>query len=620
MNTNTLPARPACLYSIRTIKTLAALALCASLASVHDAQATNGTWTNVNGGTWSTTTNWQDDIVAGGAGAEFDFRLNISENRIISLDQDVTLGSLVGGATNSAHTITLNATGGDRTLTLSTGTADQPLVDVPYADATVTWSGSSLAVSGTGGFIKDGSGRLSVSGVTLSGLSGQIWVKEGTLLATDTNPLGSTTIRLGDGTSQGTLRNSGAYLSLTNNIELSAGNQTMAWRDTQSVGSAGILGTITGSGGLRLLPTSDTVGGITRSVGIGNSSSNYSGGTWISAEAGKRFIAALRNSSTIDGNGTVTAGPLGTGTVYLDGGGLAVVGASRTLHNDIVVQADSVLSGGRNETQAARNLTLAGAMTLSGNRVLTIAIRQADQFVRIDGAIGDGGNGYGLTFRSGGSAAATDLVILDGANTYTGATVVESGVVRLLNNASLASSQITVDGTLDLSQRTSGWAVGASQTLGGSGVVTGNLTVAGTLAPGNSIGALTVANLTLLDGANLVFELTSNATAGQTYDQIIGTSLILPTEGTINLTLAGFGSQTIAEGDSFTLFTGGVTNFDPAIFNIINQTAWTGGWEISEGSLLVTAIPEPSTYALPVLVAVLAYVLRRRRRGPESST
>jgi autotransporter-associated beta strand protein len=194
----------------------------------------------------------------------------------------------------------------------------------------------------------------------------------------------------------------------------------------------------------------------------------------------------------------------------------------------------------------------------------------------------------------------TGILTLTGANDYEGPTVVEAGTL-LINGSLLNSSVVTVN---------------SGATLGGSGTINGDITVesGGTLAPGNSIGILNVGQLTLGDGANLVFELTSNATAGTTYDQIDGTSLVLE-GGTVTVTLSGIGSQSISQGDTFTLFTGSVTNFDSTTFDIINNTDWTGGWELSEGSLILTAIPEFGTYALLAGLFALGLVLIVRQRS-----
>jgi len=62
----------------------------------------------------------------------------------------------------------------------------------------------------------------------------------------------------------------------------------------------------------------------------------------------------------------VTQGPLGTGTVTLNGGGLAAAGGNRTLHNAIVIEQNADLQDG-GATTATRNLELAGPVTLSGD-------------------------------------------------------------------------------------------------------------------------------------------------------------------------------------------------------------------------------------------------------------
>jgi fibronectin-binding autotransporter adhesin len=187
---------------------------------------------------------------------------------------------------------------------------------------------------------------------------------------------------------------------------------------------------------------------------------------------------------------------------------------------------------------------------------------------------------------------------LSGNNTYTGATEVNSGTL-LINGSTTAASTVTV-------------ANGA--TLGGSGTIGGAITInaGGIIAPGSSIGQLTVDSLTLQNGATMAFELTNNSTAGTTYDQIIGNELIFDDGGSFTLILTGI-SDSVAMDDEFILFTGNVANLNTANITIINNTSWTGDWQLSEGSLILTAIPEPATYALLGGLLALGAVLIRRR-------
>ena len=102
----------------------------------------------------------------------------------------------------------------------------------------------------------------------------------------------------------------------------------------------------------------------------------------------------------------------------------------------------------------------------------------------------------------------TGNLILSGANTYTGATVVDGGILSV--NGSIASS--------------SGVTVNAGGTLGGNGIVSSTTINGGTLAPGNSIGLITVqGSLVFTAAASYLVEL-SPATADRT--NVTGTATL----------------------------------------------------------------------------------------------
>jgi rhamnogalacturonan endolyase len=136
----------------------------------------------------------------------------------------------------------------------------------------------------------------------------------------------------------------------------------------------------------------------------------------------------------------------------------------------------------------------------------------------------------------------TGTLTLSGTNSYSGGTTVSSGILLVNNTNGSASGSGTV-------------AVNSGGTLGGTGIISGAVTVqnGGALAPGNPLGTLTVSNnLTLAAGSTTFVQvqhspLTNNAV------KISGT---LIEGGTLNVTDLGIG--TLTSGDSFKVFNAGV--------------------------------------------------------------
>ncbi|WP_415908636.1 beta strand repeat-containing protein [Oleiharenicola sp. Vm1] len=192
---------------------------------------------------------------------------------------------------------------------------------------------------------------------------------------------------------------------------------------------------------------------------------------------------------------------------------------------------------------------------------------------------------------------------LTNANTYTGGTTVNGGTL-LVNNTTgsgVGTGAVTIN---------------SGATLGGSGFVDGETTIAsgGHIAPGNSPGTLTFTNgLTLNDGAVLDFQL------GTTSDliRVSGGTLTGPSTGAVTLNLSDAGGFTAATYPLFD-FSGATTNsFDLSDFSLGNVIAGYDYVLAFNGSTLeltatASAIPEPATWAAGLgLVALIA--VRRRR-------
>jgi autotransporter-associated beta strand protein len=241
--------------------------------------------------------------------------------------------------------------------------------------------------------------------------------------------------------------------------------------------------------------------------------------------------------------------------------------------------------------------------------------------------------------------AGTGNIRLEGASTYSGITELTGGTLTLGSAASIANTSAIILGastTLNVSAVSGGFGLGAAQTLSGSGVVSGAISVAGTLSPGSSPGILSTGSQTWVNGGDYNFQmLDATGTAGTGSDQISVTGALdltsLSAAGfSINLwSLAATGPD--VDGDalnfnsslnqSWTILTttGGITGFDEADFTVnVSANNGTSGFSnaLGGGSFSVSAdannlflnfnaIPEPSVVLLGGMGCLM--LLRRRR-------
>jgi len=184
-------------------------------------------------------------------------------------------------------------------------------------------------------------------------------------------------------------------------------------------------------------------------------------------------------------------------------------------------------------------------------------------------------------------------LVFAAANTYQGITDIRSGMeLALIGNGSIAGStniSLAASATLDVSGRPDHMlTLAIGQTLQGSGIVNGSLTIGGgaavSLGGANTIGILTVTNVVTLGGTTYM-EL--NKTGG-TQDQITTTASI-NYGGTLNVAnLAG----SLAANDSFKLFNAG--SYNGSFASIVPATpgaglAWDTSSLTSNGTLKIVA-------------------------------
>jgi autotransporter-associated beta strand protein len=241
----------------------------------------------------------------------------------------------------------------------------------------------------------------------------------------------------------------------------------------------------------------------------------------------------------------VTSGALGTGSVTIEGNiGLFANGGAHTVGNPVVYTA----SGGTLTFTDANVLTMSGTFDLGSGGISSAVNRTISASTGAKGVIAgnitdNSGLGCGL-IKSG-----SGTVLLSGANTYTGTTTVNAG------------------------------------TLGGTGTIAGPVVVnaSGSLAPGASIGALTINNDLTVSG-NLAIEVNKSVSPANDVVQVSGT-LSGATGGKV--TVANLGPA-LNTGDRFVLFPGKTMTGGSALTVSGAGMIWANKLEV-DGSIEVLA-------------------------------
>ncbi len=339
----------------------------------------------------------------------------------------------VGGSGTSNLTIANGAVVSDSNGHIAPSTA--PTGNVVVAGTGSSWLNSNLLNIG-----EFGAGALTVSnGGNVSGENvfiGQQPGSNGTVLITD----------------------SGSKLSVDNVLTFGTGNLTIA------------------NGGL----VTDFNASVESSVAINGPASQW------------------QTHETITDNGTVMQQAGTVAAFELD---LIAVGSTYTLQGGTLqlgqggVQADT--AGGLPDGSGNYHFNFSGGtIQFTGNSVYSNidSTLVANQTGVIDT------NGFNATWSGviSGSGALAKIgdgtLTLSGNNTYTGATNITGGILALTGNGGISSSSILslAGGNLDVSAVNGTFAVGANQTLAGSGNIAGSATVNGALLPGaaGTVGSL----------------------------------------------------------------------------------------------------------------------------------
>lgn len=298
-----------------------------------------------------------------------------------------------------------------------------------------------------------------------------------------------------------------------------------------------------------------------------NSSGNH---TWTGNLSGSGPLTVIANAiHTWSGNNTNYSGTI---TLQSSGGG------SLRLNSLNAVSATTAynFSGGimNPNTSGMFSLgSLSGSGTLNTGSGQNFALGALGTSTTFSGAIA----GSGYIVKTGGGT-----LTLDGANTYTGGTIISNGTLLVANSSGSGTGAGTVT-------------VNFGGVLGGNGAISGAVTVnsGGMLAPGaGGIGTLTLSNsLALAPGCTNVFEVSHSPLTNDAVN-IFGA---LTNGGTLIVTNIALAPLT--NGDSFKLFSAPGYNggFDRVILPALAANlAWNTNSLNTNGAIAVVALTAPA--------------------------
>ncbi len=400
---------------------------------------------------------------------------------------------------------------------------------------------------------KGGFGTLTLAGTnTYSGLT---YVNSGTLSISSNANVGAIATGAGVNLNGGTLQATATF-ALDN-----AGSN----KRPVNIGGGGGTVEVTGSNIFSITGTVATTvvnqfgplikkGTGTLILSDGNLNSSYSGATIISG--GILSTPVMANGGVTSGIGnSIAAAP----SLILDGGTLQYAPSGSNLAPAQSTDRSFTLTqngGGLDASGSGAlnfNNTLAGAYSGSGNRTLTLTGNNTNDNT-LAAPLGDASTTTG----AGGTVAiaktgAGKWILSNRGNTYSGNTTISgTGTLALSaastnNIASSSTINVGAGSTLDVTGLTGGGiTLGSTQTLMGSGTISGNVTtvLGSTVTPGSSIGTLTTGAFTIATGTTFNYEFpvsgandlisTTNLTLGSLTGGLTGGGFNLYQVGTVN--------------------------------------------------------------------------------------
>lgn len=464
-----------------------------------------------------------------------------------------------------------------------------------------------LGNTGSNGLTIAGTGRVTLSGASANTYTGTTTINGGTLELNKTAGVDAITGDVLVNTGGVLLSTPANQIADTANVTVNGGTYTATLAETinnLTLTNSGVanLDAFNANGDVSISSGASLNTTITKQVTVAGALNISDGGSLTI----KRSQSILGLYDTVVSVGALNITNTSSGAyvpITIDyGSGLAQSGGKLQLNGDVT------FTGNTTNTNPAvidgmRGSGRQGVVELSSTRSFNIGNGAAKVDLRITAPIVEGVTPSGLT------KTGLGTLELTGANTYTGATVVNAGTL-LINGTS--ASAVTV----------------SNATFGGTGTISNSVTIgsSGTLAPGNSPGVINTGDLSLTSASSTIAMEIAGTGANQ-YDQINVTGAVnLNGNGQISLNLLSYvpqltdifflvlndGNDAI-NGTLFNLAQGGTFTASGYTWKVSYVGDSTNGTFLGGNDLALQMIPEPGTAALLVGGMGMLALSRRRR-------
>ncbi len=533
---------------------------------------------------WDANVNWTNTATYPNATSVVaNMTADIAAAQTNNLDQNITLGWLNIGDANASSAYTIAPNGG--TLTFANGTNNNAgLVQLSTSAgdaiaAPITISNNLIVVNNSTAH------TLTLAG-TISGTNNVTYVGPGSFtLATNNTYTGNTlvsgtTLNLANDTANTSGFGSGSITLDQGTLNLNSDSSTYNdyyWNliiPTNSTGGlnddkrCNLHGTLTGGGTFNFYAPyirnylNGDWSGFTGQINASGNTFQFNN-TFGLAKAALNLVGGVTAESE---NGALTVGEIsGSASSYLATTAWTVGGRNTDATFAGIISGNSITKIGSGTWTLSGNNTYTGATTISGGALqigaggntgtlgtANVTDNAALIFNRFDNVI------ISNTVSGSGSLtqAGDGVLILNAANTYSGATYISAGTLALTNSASIANStniNLSNGAIFDVSGITShALTLGSGKMISGEGFVIGNFTIASgaTLAPGNNdLGALVFSNsLTLNSGSKTILNVSRD----------LQTNNVVSVAGTFTLggaLIVSNADTPLQGGDAFQLFT-----------------------------------------------------------------